>query len=316
MSLEQLIGGCAMIFWVIGAVFLLILALSYGCYWIAFYNPVNRHHEAVIIRGKKDPQCLDALYRDMADMPFEQVYIRSFDGIRLAGRYYHRSDDAPIHIQFHGYRGNGIRDFCAAHRVCMEMGINTLVVDQRAHGDSGGNTMTFGILERSDCLCWARYAAERFGSDKEIYLCGVSMGAATVLMASALALPENVAGIIADCPYSTPGAIICKVISDMRFPVMLIYPFVALGAFVFGGFRVWEESPIHAVTRTRIPILLIHGSEDKYVPYEMSAAIYEKCAGQRYLEIFPGAGHGGSCVTDPVRYEKIIGSFMENCRKY
>lgn len=305
-----------MLFWVLGAVLVLVLAFSYACYWIAFYNPVHRHQETVVIRGKKDPACLDALCREMADQPFEQVYITAADGIRLAGRYYHRSDDAPLHIQFHGYRGNGIRDFCAAHAICQELGINTLVVDQRAHGLSGGNTMTFGILERYDCLCWAKYARDRFGSNREIFLSGVSMGAATVLMASSLPLPENVAGIIADCPYSTPGAIIRKVITDVRFPSVLIYPFVSLGAFVFGGFRVWEESAIHAVSRTKIPILLIHGSDDKFVPPEMSAAIYEKCAGQRYLEVFPGAGHGGSCATDPVRYEKIIRCFMGNCMEY
>lgn len=302
-------------FWILMAVLVLILAFSYGCYWIAFFNPVHRHHESIVIRGKKDPPALDALCQEMGSLPFEQVFIRSFDGIRLSARYYHCADDAPVHIQFHGYRGNGIRDFCAIHKVCMEMGVNTLVVDQRAHGDSGGNAMTFGILERKDCLSWARYAQDRFGTHCQIYLSGVSMGAATVLMASSLPLPENVAGIIADCPYSTPGAIIRKVISDMRFPVKVIYPFVVLGALVFGGFRVWEESPIHAVTRTTVPVLLIHGSEDKYVPSDMSAAIFEKCGGRRYLEVFPGAGHGGCCATDPVRYEKILRSFMESCNE-
>lgn len=303
-----------MLFWVLGVLAALILGVSYACYWIAFYNPVHRHQETLVIRGKRDPACLDDLCREMADQPFEQVEIRSFDGVRLAGRYYHRRDGAPVHIQFHGYRGSGIRDFCAVHGICAEMGVNTLVVDQRAHGMSGGSTMTFGILERRDCLCWAKYVNARFGSGCEIFLCGVSMGAATVLMASGLPLPENVAGVIADCPYSTPGAIIRKVISDVRFPAMAVYPFVALGALVFGGFRVWEESAIHAVSRTKIPILLIHGSEDKYVPPEMSAAIYEKCGGQRFLEIFPGAGHGGCCATDPMRYEKILRSFMDNCR--
>ena len=303
-----------MLFWVLGALTVLTLGISYACYWIAFYNPEHRHQETLVIRGKEDPVCLDDLCREMAGHPFEQVYITASDGIRLAGRYYHCNDDGPLHIQFHGYRGSGVRDFCAAHAICMEMGINTLVVDQRAHGLSGGNTMTFGILERYDCLCWTKYAQERFGSHREIFLSGVSMGAATVLMASALPLPENVAGIIADCPYSTPGAIIRKVISDVRFPAMVLYPFVGLGALIFGGFRVWEESAVHAVSRTKIPILLIHGSEDKYVPPEMSAAIYNKCAGQRFLEIFPGAGHGGCCATDPVRYEKILRSFMDSCR--
>lgn len=303
-----------MLFWILAMLAVLILAVSYAGYWIAFYNPVHRHQETLIIRGKRDPACLEELCQEMAQQPFEQVFITAHDGIRLSARYYHRSDTGPIHIQFHGYRGSGVRDFCGVHGICKKMGISTLVVDQRAHGLSGGNTMTFGILERYDCQAWTNYVRERFGSSRSIYLSGVSMGAATVLMASSLPLPENVAGIIADCPYSTPGAIIRKVISDVRVPAMLVYPFVAFGAFVFGGFRVWEESAIRAVSCTRIPVLLIHGSEDKYVPAEMSMEIFEKCAGKRYLEIFPGAGHGGSCVTDPVRYERILRSFMEDCK--
>lgn len=302
-----------MVLWILGSVIVITLTISYGSYWIAFYNPVKRHQETIVIRSNKDSACLDQLCREMSEQPFEQVTITSADGLKLYGRYYHRSDTGPVHILFHGYRGSGIRDFCAIDRVCSHMNVNTLVVDQRAHGNSEGKTMTFGILERHDCLRWAEYAAARFGNDRKIFLSGVSMGAATVLMAASLPLPENVSGIIADCPYSAPGAIIRKVISDMHAPAALIYPFVVLGAFIFGGFSLWEESPLHAVSNTRIPILLIHGIEDKFVPSQMSNYIYERCGGERYIELFPGAGHGGCCATDPKRYEKILRSFTGNC---
>lgn len=300
--------------WLVGVVcVVVILGLAYCCYWVAFYNPESRHKEAVITKlGKERPQ-LDALYKEMEGLPCEQVTISSDDGLTLGARYYHVRDDAPLHIQFHGYRGNGLRDFCAVHRIVREAGINTLVVDQRAHGMSGGNTLTFGILERYDCLRWAQYAAQRFGTAQPIFLSGVSMGAATVLMASELPLPENVAGIVADCPYSSPGAIIRKVCRDMKVPGWLIYPFVVLGALAFGRFRLWDGSPVRAVGKTHIPILLIHGSEDRYVPSSMSGEIFDACGGEKYLEVFPGAAHGGSCVTDSARYEKIIRSFMALC---
>lgn len=300
-----------MLFWILAAV--PVLCLSYVGYWIAFYNPVHRHWETLVIRHRQDPGCLEELCRSMANRPFEPIQITARDGTVLAGKWYD-AGNGPVYILFHGYRGSGVRDFCAIHSICMDLGISTLVVDQRAHGMSGGNTMTFGIKERYDCVDWAKYVAQRFGSDRKVYLCGVSMGAATVLMASALSMPENVAGIVADCPYSAPGAIIRKVISDVRFPAWLIYPFVVLGGLLFGGFRVWESSAIDAVSKTRIPILLIHGSEDRYVPPEMSAEIFEYCAGQRYLEVFPGAGHGGCSATDPVRYANILRAFMNNCK--
>ena len=291
---------------------LILLGLSYAGYWIAFYNPVNRHQETLVIRRQQDPACMDELCRTMAGRPYKQVEITVRDGTKLAGKWYD-AGCSPIFILFHGYRGSGVRDFCAIHNICMELGISTLVVDQRAHGQSGGSTLTFGIRERYDCLEWVKYASEHFGADRPIYLMGVSMGAATVLMASDLPLPDNVAGIIGDCPFSAPGAIIRKIIGDLGLPVWLLYPFAVLGALLFGHFRLWEDSAMKSVSRSRVPILLIHGSEDNFVPSEMSATIFEHCAGKRYLEIFPGAGHGGCSLTDPTRYQKILRSFIENC---
>ncbi len=296
--------------WLAAAV--LILTVSYGGYWIAFYNPERRHGDGVYVRKEEEAR-LKALYEDMESVPYETVTIRSFDGLTLQGRYYHVCDGAPVLIQFHGYRGSGIRDCGTVNGILRKAGVNTLLVDQRAQGKSQGSAMTFGILERYDAQCWSAYACRRFGVDRPIFLFGVSMGGATVLMASELDLPENVAGIIADCPYSSPGAIIRKVCRDMKLPGTLLYPFVVLGASVFGRFRLWASSPVRAVENTGIPILLIHGSEDKYVPSAMSVRIFDACRGKRYLEVFPGAAHGGSCLTDAVRYEKVLRSFMAEC---
>lgn len=295
------------------SVIVLVLAFSYACYWIAFYNPESRHKEAVVVGAGERNAREEALNARMEGMPYERVYIRARDGLLLSGRYYHVQDQAPLHIQFHGYRGSGVRDFSAGNAVARQIGCNTLVVDQRAHGLSQGNTMTFGVKERHDCLCWAEFALDRFGPDTPVFLSGVSMGAATVLMASELDLPENVVGIIGDCPYSSPGAIIRKICRDVRIPGYLAYPFVVLGALVYGRFCLWGSSPVRAVRHARVPVLLIHGSEDKYVPPEMSASIFEACASERYLEIFPGASHGGSCLTDTSRYEKILRTFTDLC---
>lgn len=300
-----------MILFVLGIA--LVLGLSYLCYWIAFYNPESRHKEAVITRSRRGKAKLEALDRQMEQTPYERVHIRSRDGHILSGRYYDVGEGKPLHIQFHGYRGSGVRDFSAGNAVVRQIGHNSLVVDQRAHGLSQGDTMTFGVKERWDCVSWAEYALERFGPDVPVFLSGVSMGGATVLMASELQLPENVAGIIADCPYSSPGAIIRKVCWDMRIPGWLIYPFIVIGALVFGGFCIWGSSSVKAVAHATKPILLIHGSEDRYVPCTMSSRIADACAAECYLEVFPGAAHGGSCLTDTIRYERILRSFTELC---
>ena len=190
---------------------------------------------------------------------------------------------------------------------------NTIVVDQSAHGRSTSRTITFGIKERKDCLSWANYVCETFGSDTPIFLSGVSMGAAAVLMASSLDLPQNVLGIIADSPYSSPAAIIEKVCRDRGYPTSVMLPVIRLGARCFGHFDLDEATVIDAVRRTRIPILLIHGEDDRFVPCRMSQEIWSACGGPRTLKTFPGAGHGLSYMVDTKRYERLVRQFVEEC---
>ncbi len=250
--------------------------------------------------------------RHMDDAAFEPVTIRSFDGTALYGRLYRFREGAPVEIMFHGYRSMALRDGGGAFALAQKMGVNLLVPDQRAHGNSGGNVISFGIRERKDCLCWAEYAQARFGAETPIILSGVSMGAATVIMASALPLPQNVCCIVADCPYSSPGEIIRKVCKDRKIPARAAYPFIRFSARVLGGFPLEQCDAITAAGQSRIPILLIHGEADGFVPCEMSRQIYAAGNGNIRLETFPDADHGMSYMVDPARYEAVVSDFLRS----
>ena len=195
-----------------------------------------------------------------------------------------------------------------AHR----FGFNVLAVDQRAHGRSDGTTITFGVLERYDCLYWAKYAAQHLSNGAPLLLSGLSMGAATVLMAAELPLPKEVVGILADCPYSSPRNIIKKVCKDRKIPPTLAYPFVYLGARLFGRFDLNASSAVHAIPHAKVPILLYHGEDDRYVPCEMSRMIYTVNTQNCFLHTFPVAGHGLCYITDPLRYEKVTCDFLKD----
>ena len=293
----------------------IVLFLSRFCYRLAFYS-MNENEQDIyaIPPGEQYEAVADQileLIHEVDELPYELVSITAKDGLHLAGRYYHFKDGAPVEILFHGYRGNSKREFSGNNRIAGKLGLNVIAVDERGHGQSGGHTITFGIKERWDCLNWVRYAAERFGPDIPIILSGVSMGAATVLMASSLDLPTNVKAIIADCPYSSPKEIIQKVSGDIRLPPSLSYPFVVLGALIFGRFKLWESSPVEAVRRTQIPILLIHGDDDRFVPCKMSQKIYAACRSTAELVIFPGAGHALSYFTDTDLYVKTVRDFLK-----
>ena len=258
------------------------------------------------------------LSRDCIDlavaMKYEKVSVKSRDGLLLTGKYYAVKEGAPIQIQFHGYRSVALHDFSGGSVEAVKTGHNVLLVDQRAHGDSEGRVISFGINERYDVLSWIDFALERFEADTEIILAGISMGAATVLMASELNLPENVKGIIADCPYSSPAEIIKKVSRDMKIPPMLSYPLIKLSARLFGGFNLEESSSVGALRNAKIPVLLIHGEGDNFVPCDMSRDIARVNSRVR-LVTFREAGHGLSYIYDKDGYTEELNEFYKTVLK-
>ena len=248
---------------------------------------------------------------EVLEVPFEEVQVSSHDGLVLSGKYYHLKDNAPMILFFHGYRCSAIRDGNGIFLYTRKLGFNVFLADQRAHGKSQGKTITFGIKERYDVLAWVEYFAKRFGENQKMYLSGLSMGAATVLMASNIGLPKNVIGILADCPYSSPKAILCTVIKQMGFPVKFTYALAKISAKLLGKFDVEETSAIEAVQESEIPILIIHGDSDDFVPCSMSMDC--QLAGENHVQLvlIKGAAHGMSHCVDTPTYEKAVYAFFQ-----
>jgi len=253
-------------------------------------------------------QCVDMVL----EIPYQPVTIDSYDGTKLCGRYYHQKDGAPILLFLHGYRCSALRDGNGILLYSRKLGFNVLLVDQRGHGKSAGRAITFGVKERLDCREWVRYLSNRFGMEQRIYLSGLSMGGATVLMASDLDLPGNVIGILADCPYSSPKAILCSVIKSMGFPVKITYFLAKLSARYLGDFDIEETSAIEAIQKSRLPILIIHGDDDRFVPYQMSKDCQKAGADRVKLVLIQGAGHGVSHCVDADAYEEAVYTFFAN----
>lgn len=290
-----------------------LLLGSYYAYRIAFYSPKkDRDHVVKPTDPQYDPyrEEMKRLFHQLNGRSCEYVSITSHDGLKLSGRYYHIRDGAPLDICFHGYRSHPLTDFSGGTELSFLLEHNVLLIDERAHGRSEGRTISFGILERLDLPCWVDYAINRFGKDVQIFLYGVSMGGATVLMASDLDLPQNVKGIVADCPYTNPLEVILYVGKGTSLPNWLIKPFVITAAKIYGGFDLLETDAVRAVRNAKVPILIIHGEDDHYVPCEMSeaaAAVNTKMV-RRFT--FPGAAHGISYLVDTPRYQQIVKDFL------
>lgn len=294
----------------------LTLAAAYAAVRIGCYVPPRCDEDVFSMPDTEQYNVFRAqsekMIRDTLSIPYEDVFITSFDGLRLHAKFYAASErKAPVQIMFHGYKSSAERDFCGGLREGIDGGFNVLLVDQRAHGESEGKYLTFGVNERFDCLSWASYAAERFGNDVKIYLYGISMGAATVLMASALPLPKSVSGIVADCGYTSPKAIICSVLRDHYVPAAPVYAVAKLGARLFCGFDLDSASAPDALSRSHIPVLFIHGDDDRFVPCRMSRENFEASAAEhKKLLIVHNAGHGLSYMLDRPAYLSALHSFF------
>ena len=303
------------VIWFLVALIVLFVISLYVLYDVIFSgNKKYMSDERSLPSGEQYEPYHDTITRcvDLVlEVPYESVEIVAEDGCKLFGRYYHLTDGAPLVIFFHGYRCSSLRDGNGIFLYARKLGYNVLLVDQRAHWNSGGKTITFGVKERYDAKQWAEYAKERFGEAQKIYLCGLSMGAATVLMASNLGLPQNVIGIIADCPYSSPKAILCSVMKEMGFPSKLTYWLARLSAKWFGHFDTEEASAIEAVRESKIPILILHGDDDRFVPCTMSIDCQAASKGNVELVLIKGAGHGMSHCVDAESYEKAVLAFFE-----
>ncbi|MBO5203889.1 MAG: alpha/beta hydrolase [Clostridia bacterium] len=311
-----------MLYWIISLsvllfIAVLVFALMCICFFRIFYSPRAKKKKAdeyPTPEGKAyDPHREQIIkwIKEIRAMEYTAVSVVSYDGLRLCGKYYEYKKGAPIEILFHGYKGTAERDLCGGVYRCFELGHNALIVDHRASGKSEGRIITFGVKESRDCLTWIDFAINSIDKDAKIIITGISMGAATVMIAAGRELPTNVVGVLSDCGYTSAKDIIKKVMEDMKLPSGLLYPFARISAMVFGGFDPDKASPISAMRKCRLPIIFFHGDKDGYVPCYMSEENYSACISEhKRLVIISGADHGLCFPVDMKTYFAELEQFF------
>lgn len=242
----------------------------------------------------------------------ETVSVTSFDGLRLAGIYLPCENARGTLLCFHGWRGGPVADFGYSAKLYHELGLNLLLVHQRAQGKSEGKHMTFGVRERKDVHTWVRWHTERFGKDVPILLAGISMGASTVLMACGEPFGGDVRAVFADCGFTSPKEI-CDVVSrTIHLLPKLFVPVVGLFVRISAGFDLTEYSTLTAMEKMTLPVLFAHGESDTFVPCEMTKRNFDACASaDKTLLLVPGAKHGQSFPVAPEEYTAAITSLLD-----
>ncbi len=242
----------------------------------------------------------------------EKVEIKSREGIKLTGRFLKHTDAERVVLMFHGWRGRWDQDGAALAKGLYEKKSSILLVNQRAHQTSGGKYIGFGVLERYDCLKWLEYLVQNTNPSLPIYLSGISMGAATVLMTSGLELPERVAGVIADCGFTTPYEMI-RIFAKKFFKSKEIEMADAVNCLCKkkAGYDLKEYSTLEAMKSCSVPVFFAHGTKDMFVPYEMTVQNYEACVSKKKLLSVEGAVHTGSYLSDPQKYMDELAEFFQ-----
>lgn len=241
----------------------------------------------------------------------ETVEITAHDGERLVGHWHSCENAKRIIIAMHGWRSSWVTDFGLISEFLFQNDCHILFVEQRGQNNSGGNYMGFGLLERHDCLDWIRWVNQQGYDNMPIYLCGISMGASTVLMTAGFDLPENVHGIIADCGYTSPNAIWKHVMENN---LRLYYDDIQGEIAAEICRRKIQIGPkdyscISAMAKCKVPVLFIHGTDDDFVPIEMTYENYKACIAPKRLFVVPGAGHGMSYFLNKEGYEQTVKQF-------
>lgn len=260
--------------------------------------------------GKYYPVILDS-HRFLQEKQARDVYITSHDGLRLHALWIPAGNAKGTVLMAHGYRSTMLIDCYLGFELFHRLGWNILVPEQRTHGKSQGRFITFGVKESRDMEGWIHYHNRQLFRGPML-LFGISMGASTMLYLADRELPSNVRGIIADCGFTSPAAILSSVYKNViHLPSRPALWAAELFARLFAGFSLWDKDSRKILQISRLPVLLIHGKADGFVPCEMTEQAYKACKEPKEVLLVEGAEHGLSFLTGGFQYTAAVMKFIE-----
>lgn len=259
---------------------------------------------------------IDGRKEYMLAQPHQDVYQTSNDGLKLHATFFPQGDKKKVAICFHGYTSQGMTDYTALSDYYLKHGFSMLLPDARAHGQSEGTYVGFGCLDRYDALGWIQWIIQECGEDVQILLHGTSMGGATVLMTGGLEMPTQVKGIISDCAFTSPKEVFTHVLHAMyHLPAFPLIPLTDVINRKLAGYGTDECNAAREAAKIQVPLLVIHGSADTFVPTAMCHEIYDNCQTKKKLLVVEGAAHAESYYKNTKDYEEALDWMIEEVIK-
>ena len=243
--------------------------------------------------AQSDEESMAIMY---SDYPFLRRWMR---GLRAYNRFkettiYAQDDSTLLHayyipapnptpntaIVIHGYKSKALEMLHIAYLYHHDMKFNVLLPDLRTHGKSKGKYIGFGFQEAKDVVQWMEVAnglfGKEFGGKTQMVVHGISMGAATTMFVAGMNKHDYVRAYVEDCGYSSVQDEIAYVANrDYGLPEV---PCISLASqlcqWIYGwNFR--EASCVEALRNVDTPMFFIHGTADRYVPFDMVHELYD-----------------------------------------
>jgi hypothetical protein len=248
---------------------------------------------------------------------WQDVSIESRFGYPLKGTFIPNSNPTGKTLIFlHGFTETRLVGLNYRY-VYLNAGFNLLLVDSRAHGDSGGDSVTWGVYEKHDLDQWVDWIRQKYPSGI-VGVHGISMGAATALLHAGLnEANKRVSFYIADSSYSDFETLLeSQIRQHLRLPgnlpPQLLLPYANIVAYINSRFTFYQASPIRTVLNVTTPVLFIHGEADRLVPASMSQELFQATKGHRQIQLFPRADHVSSLYSDRSRYRNVVQDFARS----
>lgn len=306
----------------IGLLILVVAILIGGSFY--FYNVAIKRNEKLFLGNNKDleqiHQSSDSVIQPTPVIDpawvdgqlHDEWHMTSTDKLQLTA--YYIAPKQPSHkvvILAHGYTSKGKDMGSFAKFYYEKLGYHVVMPDSRGHGNSEGNYIGFGWIDRQDYLSWIDETINKLGTDIEIVLHGISMGGAAVMMVSGEALPQQVKAIVEDCGYTSVQAELQyqlkRIYKLPSFPIMQVTSMLTK---LRAGYHFHEASAIKQSKNNTTPMLFIHGDDDTFVPAEMVWQLYDVCTAEKDILIIEGAGHGMAYSIATSIYEHKVTEFL------
>lgn len=194
-----------------------------------------------------------------------------------------------------------------------DLGFNVYLPEARGYGESDYRKSNLGYEDYKDIIKWVEYITEN-DKDAKIFIFGVGMGGTSALLTSDKNLPQNVKGIIADCPYSDLKDLFKHNIKELyNLPAFPTVQFASVYNKVANGWSFGELNVKDCVKNSQVPILYIQAGDDEIVPASHTNDLYDITTARNSDHVLiSGAGHCETMLADSEKYWNNVQSFILN----